>query len=635
MQEKAGYGNKGKKEEMAMKRWVWIVAVAAFIFPALAFGNPLEEDFAWAMRGFIAPAQAGAPDGWEPEEGKTDTVNPSLLRQARLNNIRGLFQVAERVYQVRGYDLANMGIILGDRGYIVIDPLSSVDTAKAAIELVYEKLGKKPIMGIIYSHSHVDHWGGVRGVVEPRACPIIAPKGFMREAIRENIYAGNAMARRASYMYGSFLPIGQKGRVDEGLGKALPQALKLSLLPPTREILSTGEEVELDGVKMIFQLASGAEAPANMHIYFPQFKALFLADDCVATLHNLLTPRGAQVRDARAWSRFLEEAIELFGEKTEVVFLGHTWPRWGREKIITFMRKQADVYRYLHDQTLRLINNGYTMGEINEIITLPPELAGEWYNRPYYATVGWNARAVYQFYLGWFDGNPVHLNPLPEVEAAKRYISYMGGSEKVLEKAKEDLKRGEFRWVAEVTHRVVLADPENEAARLLLAQALERMGYEAESAVFRNFYLSGAHELRHGIKDSGEKRRLPLQVCDALSLEDIFEGLAIRLNGPRAAGKKMVINWQFPDTGEKVSLLLENGVLHHFVGKEAKEAECTIRLNRNTFNRILSGETWFVLQLFLGRISLEGNSRRFWEFMDLFDEFNPFFSIMTTEGRMR
>ncbi len=614
-----------------MERWLRSLLFLGLVFvPLWAWGGGAsEDDFAFARRGLVAEVRSGEEPCGEEKEGSPETVNPSLMRQAKLNSIRGLFQVTERIYQVRGYDLANLGIVVGKTGYIVIDPLSSADTARAAMALVYEKLGKRPVVAVIYSHSHVDHWGGVRGVREEEPCPIIAPQGFMREALKENIFAGNAMARRASYMYGTFLPEGPKGRIDEGLGKSLPAKPLVGLIAPTREIVKTGEELEIDGVKMIFQLAPGAEAPANMHIYFPQFKALFLADNAVATLHNLLTPRGAQVRDARAWAAYLDEALELFGDRTEVVFLGHTWPRWGREQVLNFIKKQADSYRYIHDQTLRLVNQGYTPAEIAEILKLPPELAEEWFNRPYYASVGWNARAVYQYYLGWFDGNPVHLHPLPEREAARRYVSYMGGSEQVMARAREDFRKGEFRWVAEVLHRVVLAEPENEAARVLLAETLEKLGYLEESAVFRNFYLSGAYELRNGIQEKEKKRRLPYEIARALSLDDIFTAMAIRLDGPRAAGKKMAINWFFPDTGQKVALVLENGVLKHFVGKEEKEASCTLKMTRETFDRLVSGEASPALQFLLGRISWEGKLRKFWEFMDLLEDFDPAFPIVT------
>lgn len=610
-----------------MKNWLKILLCVVLVAQGVEAAE--EDDFLLARRGLIWEVKSEVQE-LEKEE---KTINPSLLRQAKLNAIKGLFQVTERVYQVRGYDLANLGIVVGQKGYIVIDPLSGEEAARAAMELVYEKLGKKPISAVIYSHSHVDHWGGVLGVVGRGDCPVIAPRGFMREAFRENVLAGNAMARRAAYMYGSYLPYGPEGRVGCGLGPSLPRKMTVGLIAPTREIEKTGEEWEIDGVRMIFQLSPGTEAPANMHVFFPQFKALFLADSCVASLHNLLTPRGAQVRDARAWAAYIEEAWILFGDQTEVLFLGHTWPRWGKDQVRNFMKKQAAAYRYIHDQTLRLINQGFTMAEIGEMMELPPELMREWFNRPYYASAGWNARAVYQYYLGWFDGNPVHLNPLSPREAARRYVSYMGGSDKIVERAHKDLDRGDLKWVAEVMHKVVIAEPENEAARLLLAETLEKLGYQEESAVFRNFYLSGAYELRHGIREKEGKRRLPLEIARALSVEHLFEAMAIRLNGPRAAGKKIKINWHFTDTEEKVALVLENGVLYSFAGKWEGEAECTIKMKRETLDLLVSGQTSAALQFLLGKVSWEGKLRRFWEFMDLFDEFNPAFSVMTPEGR--
>ncbi|MCX7982354.1 MAG: MBL fold metallo-hydrolase [Syntrophales bacterium] len=614
-----------------MNVWGKIIVLVGILFlPFAARGEvSKEEDFVWAQRGLIAEIKDTMP----PIDVDDRRVNSSLLRQAKLNAIKGLFQVTERIYQVRGIDLANLSIVVGEKGYIVIDPLSSADTARAAIDLVYEKLGRKPISAVIYSHSHVDHWGGVLGIVERGSCPVIAPVGFMREVVRENILAGNAMARRASYMYGIYLPSGPSGWIDNGLGKSLPAKMKVGLIAPSQEIKKTGEELTIDGVKMVFQLTYGVEAPSNMHIFFPQLRALYLADSCVASLHNFLTPRGAQVRDASAWANHLEEAWTLFGHQTDVIFLGHTWPRWGKENIFNMIKKQADAYRYIHDQTLRLINQGYTIADVGELVKLPPELDREWFNRPYYATVGWNARAVYQYYLGWFDGNPIHLNPLPPREAALKYVSYMGGSDKIMDRARKELEEGHHRWVAEVMYHVVTAEPENDAARRLLAEALERMGFREESAVFRNFYLSGAYELRYGIQEREEKRRPPIEIIRALSLHHIFEAMAIRLNGPRAAGKKMKINWVLTDTGEKVALVLENGVLHHYPGKIEEDAECTLKMTRDIFDRLIAGETTPALQFLLGRISWDGKLRKFWEFMDLFDEFNPSFSLMIPPGR--
>jgi alkyl sulfatase BDS1-like metallo-beta-lactamase superfamily hydrolase len=606
-----------------------------------------RQDFADAARGLVAPAPDAVirnPEGrivWDMnqyqflnEDTPMDTVNPSLRRQASLNNMHGLFKVTGRVYQVRGYDLANMGIIMGDTGYIVIDPLTSVDTARAAIELVYTHLGKKPVIAVIYSHSHADHWSGVKGVVSADdvregKVRIIAPAGFMEEAVGENVYAGNAMIRRSQYMFGTFLARGPRGQVDAGLGKSLPVTLSSSLIHPTDTVVHTRQEMTIDGVKIVFQLTPGTEAPSNMNFYFPQLMALFMADNCVGTLHNLITPRGSQVRNAKTWSDFIREAIEQFGERSDVVFLGHTWPRWGNENIMNFLNRQADAYQYIHDQTLRLANHGYTMTEIAEELRLPDALDKEWFNRGYYATVGWNAKAVYQHYLGWYDGNPANLNPLPTVEASKKYVEFMGGVDQALAKAKASFEKGEYRWVAQVVNHVVFADPENRAARRLQADALEQLGYQSESAVFRNFYLFGAEELRQGVDKPFTRMPTPVDVFEALTLEMIFNSMAIRLNGPKAAGKSITINWHFTDTDERYVLYLENSVLKHIAGKQSENADCSVKLSRDIFNKVMTGQTSFLARTLLRQITYEGKIGKLRELMSMLDEFDLWFNIVT------
>jgi alkyl sulfatase BDS1-like metallo-beta-lactamase superfamily hydrolase len=606
-----------------------------------------QQDFADAERGRIAPLETAAIRNeaeqvvWDMDRyaflngaAPLETVNPSLRRQALLNNRHGLFQVTEGVYQVRGYDLANLGIIAGATGYIVIDPLTSVDTARAAMELVYAHLGRRPVLAVIYSHSHADHWSGVKGVVSAAEVRegrvrIIAPAGFLEEAVGENVYAGNAMIRRAQYMYGALLPRGPRGQVDAGLGKSLPGPVSSSLIPPTDTVTRTGQTLTVDGVQIVFQLTPGTEAPANMNMHFPGLRALFLADNGVASLHNLLTPRGSQVRNAKSWSGCLREAWERFGETTEVVFAGHNWPRWGNENIARFLKKQAAVYKYIHDQTLRLANHGLTPAEIAEELRLPDELTEEWFNREYYATVGWNAKAVYQHYLGWFDGNPAHLNPLPPEEAGRKYVEFMGGADQTLAKAREAYARGEYRWVAQVVNHVVFADPGNEAARRLQAAALEQLGYQSESAVFRNFYLFGAQELRQGVNKPFTRLPLPPDVYQALTPEMIFDGMALRLNGPRAAGRSLTVNWHFTDTEERYVLSLENAVLNHSAGKQAQGADCSVRLTRALFNDILTGQTSFPARVLLGQITYEGNLLKLHELWSLLDAFDPWFNIVT------
>ncbi len=606
-----------------------------------------RQDFEDAARGLVAPAPAVIirdSDGsivWDmtqyaflKNDSPLETINPSLQRQATLNNLHGLFKVNDRIYQVRGYDLANMGIIIGDKGYIIIDPLTSIDTSRAAMRLVYDHLGKKPIIAVIYSHSHADHWSGVKGIISEQdvktgKVKVIAPAGFMKDAVSENVYAGNAMMRRAQYMYGALLPRGARGQVDAGLGKSLPSVISSSLIPPTNSVLKSGQEITVDGVRIVFQLTPGTEAPANMNFHFPQLRTLFMADNCVATLHNLLTPRGSQIRDAKAWAGFIYEALDLFADESDVVILGHTWPRWGKERIINFLSKQAAAYKYIHDQTLRLANQGYTMTEIAEQLQLPETLANEWFNRDYYATVGWNAKAVYQYYLGWYDGNPANFNPLPPVEASKKYVEYMGGADLVLSKASEAFEKGEYRWVAQVLNHVVFAEPENERARRLQADALEQLGYQSESAVFRNFYLFGAQELRHGIKKPRGKMSPPLDVVQALTPDMIFDSMAVRLNGPKAKGKAITINWYFSDTNERYILYLDNSVLNHIAGRQSKSADCSIEIRRDLFNKVIAGQTTFPARILLGQIKYQGSIKKLSELMALLDDPEPFFNIVT------
>lgn len=416
------------------------------------------------------------------------TVNPSLWRQAQLNMTNGLFKVTDRIYQIRGFDLSVMSIIEGDTGIIIVDPLTSTETAKAGLDLYYQHRPKKPVVAVMYTHSHIDHYGGVRGVISEEdvnsgKVKILAPEGFLEEAVSENVYAGNAMSRRALYMYGALLPRGVNGQVDGGLGKTASIGT-VTLIPPTDIIKTTGEKRVVDGVEMEFQMAPGTEAPAEMLTYFPQFKALLAAEDATHTLHNLYTLRGAQVRDASKWWKALNEAIERYGAGTEVVFASHHWPTWGNENVIPYLESQRDLYKYIHDQSLRLLNSGYTMTEVAEIMTLPESLSQKWFNRDYYGSVNHDSKAVYQRYLGWYDSNPANLHALPPDEASKKYVEYMGGPAAVTEKAKKSFAEGDYRWVAMVMNNVVFADPTNKEARDLQADALEQLGYQTEDATW-------------------------------------------------------------------------------------------------------------------------------------------------------
>ena len=605
-----------------------------------------QEDWEDAQRGFIAKLEDPVirnNDGrpvWDlnafaflSKEQAPPTANPSLWRQARLNMLHGLFQIHERIYQVRGYDLSVISFIVGDSGYIIVDPLISEETAKAALELVYQHVGKKPIKAVIYTHSHVDHWGGVKGIVSEEdvqsgKTKIIASEGFMHYAISENLLAGNAMSRRVSYMYGSILPKDEKGVIDAGLGKTVSIGA-VGLIAPTDIISETGTKMTIDGVDLVFQFTPGTEAPTEINFYLPQFKALCMAENCSHNLHNLYTLRGAEVRDALAWAHYIDEAITLFAYESELCFMSHHWPVWGKNKILTFLKKQRDVYKYIHDEVLRLANHGYTMLEIAEMLVLPKSLAEAWYNRGYYGSVNHDAKAVYQKYLGFFDGNPASLHKLPPVDASIRYVEFMGGADAVLRKAKKYFDKGEYRWVAQVVNHIVFADPKNQAARELQADALEQLGYQAESSLWRNCYLAGAKELREGVQDLPVAKTASPDVIKATTIGQFFDYLAVRLNGPKAEGVEITINVDFTDTKEQYVLVLENAVLNHKKGELDSKADVTLTLTRTHLNSVILQETTIDELVKSNQIKLEGNPKKLAELISLLDDFEFWFNIVT------
>lgn len=604
-----------------------------------------RRDFEDARRGFIGTIDSGEirdaqgnvvwslnPYGFLKEATAPATVNPSLWRQAQLNMQNGLFQVAERIYQIRGFDISNMTIIEGDTGLILIDPLTAMETARAGLELYYKHRPRKPVMAVIYTHSHADHFGGVKGVVSEDdvkvgRVKVLAPDGFMEEAVSENVYAGNAMSRRAQYMYGFNLPRTATAQVDAGLGKGIAHGT-LTLIPPTDLIAKTGETRTIDGVQIEFLMAPGTEAPAEMLMYFPQWKALCTAEDATRNLHNLYTIRGAQVRDANQWWRALDETIDRFGGRTEVLFAQHHWPTWGRDNIVSYLGKQRDGYKFIHDQSLRLANLGYVPAEIAERVKLPPSLAAEWHLRDYYGTVNHNAKAVYQRYLGWYDGNPANLHPLPPEEAGKRYVEFMGGAARVLEQARASYARGEYRWVAEVLKHVVFADPSNQAARRLQADALEQLGYQTESATWRNAYLTGAAELREGPPKAG-RRTASADVLRAMTDAMFLDYLAISLNGDRAAGKTVAINWVQPDTGKRYALTVENGVFRYKADARHASPQATLSMPRAVLTGVLSGQTTLQAETQAGRASVDGDPQALSAWVALMDKFEPNFGIVT------
>ncbi len=606
-----------------------------------------KQDFEDAQRGFIdAPATLTIKDAkgnvvWDLESYKSyisadsaapDTVNPSLWRNAQLNMIHGLFKVTDRIYQVRGYDLSNITFIEGDTGWIVGDPLISAETAKAAYDLVTKNLGQKPIVAVVHSHSHTDHYGGVRGIVDEAdvkagKVKIIAPHGFTEEAVSENVIAGNAMSRRAVYMYGALLPRSPEGGVNAGLGQTI-SAGTATLIEPTDVIEKTGQEMTVDGVKMVFQMTPGTEAPSEMNTFFPQFKAMWMAENATHTFHNILTLRGAKVRDPLIWAHFLNETINLYGPNIETEFASHHWPMWDNARILEFLAKQRDLYKYIHDQTVRLMNEGYTGVEISNMIKLPPELGQEWYNRGYYGTVKHNSRAIYQRYMGFYDANPSTLDQLPPEEAAKKYVDYMGGANAVIAKSKADFDKGEYRWVAEALKHVVFANPDNAEAKGLLADAYEQLGYQAESGPWRSVYLQGAYELRNGVPSSGQTVTASPDTIRAMPPDLLFNYLGVRLNADKAAGKNLVLNLTFTDLGKSYALVVENGTLN-YEDRLLPNADATINTTKATLDSVQLGETTLETAVESGDMKVGGRKEALGELMAMLDTYPFWFNIVT------
>ncbi|MBB2494712.1 alkyl/aryl-sulfatase [Aquipseudomonas ullengensis] len=620
-------------------------AANAAVLEALPFAD--KQDFEDAQRGLIAqPKELTIRDAngkvvWDLESYKQyigldqaapDTVNPSLWRIAQLNMQHGLFKVTERIYQVRGYDISNITFIEGDSGWIVIDPLLSVETAKAAFALVTEHLGKKPVVAVIYSHSHADHFGGVRGIIDEADVKagkvrVISPPEFSEHAISENVIAGNAMSRRAVYMYGAMLPRSAQGGVSSGLGQTI-SAGQVSMIEPTEVVSKTGRELTVDGVKMVFQLTPGSEAPTEMNTYFPQFKALWMAENVTRHMHNIYTLRGAEVRDALQWSKFIQQSQELYGDKVDVEFQSHHWPTWGQARIANLLSKQRDMYKYIHDQTVRLMNEGLNGEEIAETIKLPPELDQAWFNRGYYGTLKHNAKAVYQRYMGWYDANPANLDKLPPEAAAKKYVEYMGGSASLLSKARADFAKGEYRWVAEALKHAVFAEPGNVEAKNLLADTYEQLGYQAESGPWRSVYLQGAFELRNGLPQGPGMKTASADMIRAMQPETLFDYLAVRLNGPKAAGKKISINLDLTDLHKQYVLSLENGVLN-YANSMSPQADATLTLKMSSLIAMQMGQGSLKDKIASGEIKLDGRQEAVPELLGLMDNFNFWFNIVT------
>ncbi|MCW8196031.1 MBL fold metallo-hydrolase [Proteobacteria bacterium 005FR1] len=603
-----------------------------------------QKSFEAARRGFIAALPNGEvkdesgrvvwshrPYEFLREEDAPDSVNPSLWRQARLNAIHGLFKVTDGIYQIRGMDLSNMTIVEGETGLIIIDPLLTPATAKAGLELYLKHRPAKPVVAVMYTHSHADHFAGVKGIVDQQAVDegrvrIYAPVGFLEHAVSENVIAGNAMTRRAAYMYGTALPKNEQGHVDTGLGKGLSMGPR-TLIPPTDIVTENGIQV-IDGVEIDFHLATGSEAPAEMMMYFPAQRVLNTAEVTSQQLHNVYTLRGAEVRDASLWSRYIDEVLASYGPRTDILIAQHHWPVWSQAEARHFLAVQRDLYKYIHDQTVRLMNHGYRPGEIAERIELPKSLASEWAARGYYGTLKHNSRAVYQKYLGWYDANPANLDPLPPVETARKSIEYMGGIDAVLKRAREDFEAGNYRWVASVMSQAVFAEPDNQAARDLAADAMEQLGYQAESGPWRDVYLSAAQDLRRTSPPPSGSSTGSGDLLQALETGMIFDVFAVRLNGPKAEGKRIVLNWQFSDTGENIRTNLQNATLTWMEGR-AENADADIALSRSTLNDILLGKSSFPEAIQSGRIEIvEGKREKLFELLTLLDTFEPGFPLV-------
>ncbi|WP_200306274.1 alkyl/aryl-sulfatase [Paracraurococcus ruber] len=603
-------------------------------------------DFAEAWRGHVAPLPDGVVRGkagrlvWDlgeyrflETEQAPPEVNPSLWRLARLNMANGLFEVCPGVYQIRGLDLANMTIVEGERGVIVIDALTNAEAAATGLALYRAHRGERPVSALIYTHSHADHFGGAFGVAsldEVRAgrVPVIAPDGFMEELGAESVLAGIPMARRANFQFGGALHRGVRGQVDAGLGKRMGLAVS-TLLPPTDLIVEPVESRTIDGVELVFQMAPQTEAPAEMHIWLPKQRVLNMAENTTRHLHNFIPLRGAQARDTRVWSNAITTSMALFGDQAEILVAQHHWPIWGREKLLGYLGRQRDLYKHIHDQALRLAARGLRPAEIAERLRLPDSLAQDWACRGYYGTVSHNAKAVYQRYLSWYDGNPANLDPLPPAEAARKLVEYLGPLDAVMARARDDFARGEYRWVVQLMNQLVFADPDNAAARELCADAHEQLGYQAESATWRNAYLLAAQELRGGISGSRAVGFLRPDMLPALSTEVVFDWLGVRLKAEQAAGLHWRIDWHFTDRGEIVAQNLENATLTQRLGTGSAAADARVTTTRAAFDRLVAGGVGFDVLLAEGAATVAGDATLPAKLFALLDVFETIFPVVT------
>ncbi len=605
-----------------------------------------KRDFEEAQRGFVAApsyrkimAEAGNV-AWDMAsydfllQGKDfDSIHPSLQRQAILNMAYGLYEVVPgRIWQVRGFDLANISFIKGDTGWIVFDVLTAKETARAALDFVNEKLGKRPVVAVVYSHSHADHFGGVRGVVDEADVKsgkvrIIAPTGFMRHAIAENVYAGNAMTRRLFYQYGVLLPRSPFGHVDQSIGKNVASG-NLGLIPPNVTVEKEFEEMTVDGVQMVFQNTPGTEAPAELNTWFPQFRAFWAAENITGTIHNIYTLRGALVRDALEWSKQINQSLYVFGQDAEVMFAAHSWPRWGNARIQEVMRAQRDTYAHLNNNVLFHANQGVTVNEIHNVYALPESLRQQWPAHSYHGSEAHNSRAVINRYLGYWDANPATLIPLSPRDSAPLYVEMMGGSAKILAKGRQLYNQGKYRLAQEILNKLVFAQPKNQPAKDLLADVWEQIAYQQESPSVRSSFLAGALELRSGIPSGVPPKSTGPDLIRAMSTDLFLDFLGVRMDPKKAEGVNFIVNLMTPDNGEKFVLELSNGALTHLKGQQSKKADLTITINRSDLETVMMGRATFADHLASGRVKLEGDRKPLDQLWGMLIQFDPTFEIL-------
>lgn len=604
-----------------------------------------RQDFEDAQRGFIVPLlnQGELKDAqgkitYRAEDYKFDlnapapsTVNPSFWRQSQLNGISGLFKVTDRMYQVRSQDISNITFIEGDTGVIVIDPLVTAGAAKASLDLYYQHRPQKPIVAIIYTHSHTDHYGGVKGLVSEEEVKsgkvqIFAPNGFMEEAISENVLAGTIMSRRALYSYGLLLPHNPQGNIGNGLGVTLTTGYP-TIIAPTQLITQTGEKRVIDGLEFDFLMAPGSEAPAEMHFYIPALKALCTAENATHTLHNFYTLRGAKTRDTSKWASYLNETLDRWGSQAEVLFMPHTWPVWGNQHINDYIGKYRDTIKYIHDQTLHLANQGYTLNEVGDMIKLPPSLAHNWASRGYYGSVSHNARAVYNYYLGYYDGNPANLHPYGQVEMGQRYVKALGGSAHAINLARDAFNQGDYRWAAELLKQVIAADPNDQVAKNLQADTFEQLGYQAESATWRGFYLTGAKELREGVRKFSHGTTNSPDTIKGMTVEMLFDYMAVRLDSRKAAGKNISLNFNL-DNNDDLNLTLNNSVLNYRQTLQPK-ADASFYMSRTDLHRVLTGQAKMADLIKAKQVKVIGNATKLNDILECLDQFELWVNIVT------